>query len=86
MKPIPLKPDYATARNAAVASLIRAAVASALAALDRHTPARESVERVWPGDRDAPLVLRAATSPISTDTADALVHVCHRVFGRVDSS
>src|SRR5262245_6843341 len=68
--PIPLRPDRAALHSAALTSLARAAVAVSRAGLDRTIWPVVFAERQWPHDRDVPLLLRAATVPTSTDTAN----------------
>jgi Phage capsid family len=52
-------------------SFFRAVTACALTAHDNRDPA-QILRKAWGGDRTAELLLRAATSPISTTTASAL--------------
>jgi hypothetical protein len=71
-RPIPLRPDLTAAHNAALTSLTRACVAVARSASELNTKkelAGDYLRRTWHGDRDAELVLRAASSPATTSTA-----------------
>jgi hypothetical protein len=56
----------------AVARIVVALGRNALAA---NQPAHETVERTWPTDRVAPLVLRAAMTPTTTASAAALAPI-----------
>ena len=61
-------------RDAAVASLVRACIATGLAALDKQTHPTEYAKRTW-DSRDVDLVLRAAVSPASLAGNPALARV-----------
>jgi hypothetical protein len=64
MSPIPLRPDPSAARAAALASLSRASLAIARAAMDKSVQASDLARRSWPNDRTAvEIVTRAASSP-----------------------
>jgi hypothetical protein len=73
--PIPLRPDPTALREANVTSLVRATVALGMNALDPSTLPGDYARRTWPGDRDLPLVLRAAVSPASIANTPALATV-----------
>ena len=63
------------ARDAAVASLVRAAIATGLGALDKTTRPAEFARRHWGDDRNVDLVLRAAVSPTSIAGTPVLAQV-----------
>jgi hypothetical protein len=67
--PIPLRPDYGARQRAAVSSLVRAATASALAAISRqgHQDAATIAKASWPEDRTAQLLTRAASAAAQTN-------------------
>jgi hypothetical protein len=71
MRPIPLRPDPAAlvARN--VTALSRAVIAKAAAKIERRSDDATILRSRWPDDPIAPLVLRAASPPLTlaTDTA-----------------
>jgi Phage capsid family len=69
--PIPLRPDRYALEREQRRSLVRAATAVALGAV-QHCPAHEILARAWPHDRDAELVLRAAVVPTTTANATAI--------------
>jgi hypothetical protein len=71
---IPLVPDRAASRNAAVTSLVRACIATGLAAFDKQIHPTEYAKRTW-DSRDVDLVLRAAVSPASLAGNPALARV-----------
>jgi len=71
---IPLKPDYAAARDAALASLVRAAIATGMAKLDRSFTPADYAKRTW-NDRSVDLVLRAAVSPTALSSAGPLAQI-----------
>src|SRR5215472_10267899 len=56
-------------------AVARIAVALGINAIEANKPAHETVERSWPTDRVAPLVLRAAMTPTTTVSAAALAPV-----------
>lgn len=56
-------------------ALVRAVIAQAIATHDRGMRAGEVAERMWPGDQNVALVLRAAVSPATIGNAAALVPV-----------
>jgi hypothetical protein len=63
-RPIPLRPDPTALRSAAAMSFTRAATASLLSLAGGKTEAAvKIVQRAWPGDRDAGLITKAASSP-----------------------
>src|SRR5262245_34986636 len=71
---IPLVPDPERTRDAAVTSLVRAAIATAMAALDKNSRASDYA-RQW-GDRNTELILRAVSSPATT-SIPALTQVAY---------
>jgi hypothetical protein len=73
-RPIPLRPDPTASRDAAVASLTRAAIATGLGAIDKARPVSEHARR-WADDRGMELVLRAASSPATLAGNPALAHI-----------
>jgi len=72
--PIPLRADPHAVREAAVASLVRAAICVGLSTLDRQTHAAHHA-RKWDDDRALNLILRAATSPATLANTPALTTV-----------
>jgi len=62
-------------RDAAVASLVRAALATAHGARDRTTSASDYARARWGNDRTAELILRAPVSPTTIASAPALAQV-----------
>jgi hypothetical protein len=67
-KGIPLRPDYFAAREAAATSVVRALTAQAISAAGaaaggRAEPPAAILRRAWPSDRDADMVLKAASNP-----------------------
>jgi hypothetical protein len=72
--PIPLRPDYTATRDAAVASLVRACIATGLATLDRETRPSDHA-RAWADDRALGLILRAAVSPATIASTPQLASV-----------
>jgi hypothetical protein len=62
---IPLRPDPLAVRQAASTSYIRAMTASALAKGSRNESAAAILRRGWPDDRDAEMVLKAASNSAS---------------------
>jgi hypothetical protein len=67
----------ASAREAHVATLVRAAIAIGRNAVDRQTSAADYARKQWPDDRNVGAVLRAAVSPMSLANADGLAQVTH---------
>jgi hypothetical protein len=63
---IPLRPDWSARVCADRESFVRCVTAIALAERWGKRPA-ELLKRTWPGDRQAEIFFRAATSPASTD-------------------
>jgi hypothetical protein len=61
-------------------SIVRAAVASGHARIDKSMKAWEHAEKQWPFDADAQLILRAATVPLDMTNTSALVQVALAVF------
>jgi hypothetical protein len=66
MKGIPLRPDFAAARERGMDSIARAALAAGRAVAD------PSAHRALASDRQAQLVLRSPTTPLTTTDAAAL--------------
>jgi hypothetical protein len=56
-------------------ALVRAVIAQAMATHDRSMRATEVAERMWPGDQNVGLVVRAAMSPTTIGNAGVLVPV-----------
>ena len=74
--PIPLRPDPLARRDAAMASLARAAIAIGLAALDKSArPIEHASRRGWSDDRGLELCLRAAVTPTTLASAPQLTQV-----------
>ena len=73
--PIPLVPDRSAGRDAHVRSLVRAAIATGIAALEKPTRATEYVKATWNDDHLAGMVLRAAVQPATLAGSAALAHV-----------
>jgi hypothetical protein len=69
---LPLRPDVNASRDAAVTSLVRAAISTGLRHLsyDYAGPAKK-----WPNDRDVELILRAPSSPLTTTNTATLAHI-----------
>jgi hypothetical protein len=66
-KPIVFRPDRRATRNAAASSFVRAATVALIAAVGRSVDEPDVLaRRLYPGERDVGLVLRAATAPAST--------------------
>jgi hypothetical protein len=74
---VPLRPDPQAMRDQAIASLVRAAAAIGLAALDGTARAPEHARRRFGEDRGLELVLRAAVSPTALAGTPALAHVAY---------
>src|SRR5262245_42555190 len=72
--PIPLRPDPAAIARRHRRSLSRAIVASARAEFESDRDIERLIDRDWPRDEDAALILRAASSPMSTANAPALLY------------
>src|SRR5258705_12553509 len=72
---IPLRPDPRAREREALATFMRACVATAMGVLDKTVRPGDYAARTWPQDRDVGLVLRAPVSPASTDSAAALLQV-----------
>jgi hypothetical protein len=64
----------------AVRSIVRAAVATGHARIDKSMKAWEHAEKQWPFDTHAQLILRAATVPLDMTNTSALVQVALAVF------
>ena len=73
-RPIPLRPDENVVNQRAVASLVRAAIATGISAIDKQTHPQEYAKRVW-DDHSVDLVLRAAVTPASLAGNAALARV-----------
>jgi hypothetical protein len=71
MQPIPLRPDPAVLHERNVKALVRAALAKARAKGANAKPI-DIVEKTWPRDDTAKLILRAPTTPTTTTSASAL--------------
>jgi hypothetical protein len=71
---IPLRPDYNASQRAAVDSLVRAAIATGLAKLDRNIRPSEYARRTW-DDRNVDLILRAAVAPTALSNTPALATI-----------
>src|SRR3954462_15114886 len=63
---VPLRPDFA-ARGKPSDSIVRAVLASARFAYGGDDPA-SIASRLWPEDRNVPIILRAATAPATMTT------------------
>jgi hypothetical protein len=74
---VPLRPDPQAMRDQAIASLVRAAAAIGLAALDGTARAPEHARRRFGEDRGLELALRAAVSPTALAGTPALAHVAY---------
>jgi hypothetical protein len=71
---IPLRPSPTALRERAVTSLVRAAIATGLSALNRPRPPSDFA-RKWGDDEGMKLVLRAAVSPTSVAGTPPLAHI-----------
>ena len=71
----PLRPDPDARRDAAVASLVRAALATAHGARDKSISPDRYVREHWGNDRTAELILRAPVSPATIASSPALAQV-----------
>lgn len=71
---IPLRLDPDAARDAAVVSFVRAAIATGLAALTKSRPSEIARER-YNGDRGLDIVLRAAVSPTTLANSPAATQI-----------
>jgi hypothetical protein len=74
MRPIPLRPDPGALVTRNVTGLARAAIAKAMVRLDSRCNEREHLRTRWPNDPTAPLILRAASQPITLVANPALGH------------
>lgn len=61
-------------------SIARAAVAAAMARIDRSATAAEHATKAWPFDREAQLLTRAATAPLDSTSLAALVQVAAAIL------
>jgi hypothetical protein len=73
--PVPLVPDPSVVHDNAMRALSRAAVAIGINALNPSMLPGDYVRRMWPADRDLPMVLKAAISPATTASTPALAAV-----------
>src|SRR5262249_47048635 len=64
--PVPLRPDPGVVHDNAMRALVRSAIAIGINKLEPSNLPRDYVRRMWPGDRDVPLILRAAILPART--------------------
>src|SRR6516162_8399677 len=71
----PLRPDPDARRDAAVASLVRAALATAHGARDKSISPDRYVREHWGNGRTAELILRAPVSPATIASSPALAQV-----------
>ena len=71
-RPIPLRPDPRALVASNVTTVVRVAIAKAMARLDSREDERDILRSRWPNDPTAPLVLRAATNPTTLAANPAL--------------
>jgi hypothetical protein len=71
----PLRLDPSAVNRDAVASVVRAAIATGLAKFDRDTTPAAVARRMWGGDRGVDLVLRAAVTPTALSNAGPLAQI-----------
>lgn len=64
--------DRDAMRRDAIISFMRACTGAAIGTLTPHVSASEALAKRWPQDRDAAVILKAATSPASTISAAAI--------------
>jgi len=78
-RPLPFVPEdlhrNGRARDAAVISLCRAAVATAIQAYDGVTSASDYARKMWSDDHGASLILRAAVAPATLTNTAALTQI-----------
>jgi hypothetical protein len=75
-RPIPVRADPAALHTANIKSFVRALIAYAVAEKERGTARPETVLRArFEDDRLAPIILRAATSPLTIAGAPGLTQV-----------
>jgi hypothetical protein len=67
---LPLKPDENAARDTAVRSLCRAAIATGLSAVDRGIRSKKFAEKTWPQDGDVALILRGSVAANAMAVSD----------------
>jgi hypothetical protein len=71
-RPVPLRPDRDAIHASAMRSLSRAALAIAMGHLERGVSVDRIAKNSWPNDREVPLLLKAASPPLTL--SDALTY------------
>jgi hypothetical protein len=67
--------DLRNSGDAAIRSLVRACIASGVGTLDRSVNLDQYIRTKWGGDRDVPLLLRAAVAPLTIADTSAFANI-----------